>query len=172
MKRYEKKENVKKLKKQKNLFWVLISVSYWLVGGASQVQLFFWQWANLNGPWQKKLETMEAPQNRRLYGKMECLVPTPLVHLYRWEGEDFRQNIYWIEVRCYWEHHWGTYWELERNMLGTKEKWKEILPSPHPKLKSKIKALWVHAEPSHWLHEIFIFKTVHHHFWPGLKHFL
>jgi hypothetical protein len=26
----------------------------------------------------------------------------------------------------------------------------------------------VHAEPSHWLHEISIFKTVHHHFWPGL----
>jgi hypothetical protein len=29
-------------------------------------------------------------------------------------------------------------------------------------------ALGVHAEPSHWLHEISISKTVHHHFWPGL----
>jgi len=26
----------------------------------------------------------------------------------------------------------------------------------------------VHAEPSHWLHEISISKTVGHHFWPGL----
>jgi len=25
----------------------------------------------------------------------------------------------------------------------------------------------VHAEPSHWLHEISISKTIHHHFWPG-----
>jgi hypothetical protein len=30
----------------------------------------------------------------------------------------------------------GTHWELERNMLGTKEKWKIILPPP-PKLKEK-----------------------------------
>jgi hypothetical protein len=27
----------------------------------------------------------------------------------------------------------------------------------------------MHAEPSsHWLHETFITKTIHHHFWPGL----
>ncbi len=26
----------------------------------------------------------------------------------------------------------------------------------------------MHAEPSHWLHEISISKTVRHHFWPGL----
>jgi hypothetical protein len=26
----------------------------------------------------------------------------------------------------------------------------------------------VHAEPSHWLHEISISKTVGHHFWPRL----
>jgi hypothetical protein len=26
----------------------------------------------------------------------------------------------------------------------------------------------VHAERSHWLHEISISKTVGHHFWPGL----
>jgi len=33
----------------------------------------FLQWANLIGPLQKKVETMEAPQNRRrLYGKMQC----------------------------------------------------------------------------------------------------
>jgi hypothetical protein len=27
----------------------------------------------LIGPWKKKVETMEPPQNRRLYGKMEYL---------------------------------------------------------------------------------------------------
>jgi len=26
----------------------------------------------------------------------------------------------------------------------------------------------VHAEPSHWGHEISLSKTVCHHFWPGL----
>jgi hypothetical protein len=26
----------------------------------------------------------------------------------------------------------------------------------------------VHAEPSHWLHEISISNPVRHHFWPGL----
>ncbi len=56
------------------------------------------------------------------------------------------------------------------NMLGTKGKWKKSSPSsPHPKLKRKIiKELWVHVEPTHWLHEISISITVIHHFWPGL----
>jgi len=41
-------------------------------------------------------------------------------------------------VRCYWEHLWepkenignlmGIHWEFEKNMLGTKEKWK--IPPP------------------------------------------
>jgi len=31
-----------------------------------------------------------------------------------------------------------------------------------------MKALCVPAEPSHWLHENSISKTVHHHFWPQL----
>jgi hypothetical protein len=35
----------------------------------------------------------------------------------------------------------------------------KILP-PNPKLKrKKIKALWVHAEPYHWLHEISMFQN-------------
>jgi hypothetical protein len=29
----------------------------------------------------------------------------------------------------------------------------------------------VHAEPSHWLHDISLSKTVHHHFSPGLTTF-
>ncbi len=54
---------------------------------------FLLQWANLIDPLQKKkVETMEASQNRRFYRKLEC--PFPLAHLYRWEGEDFGQNIW------------------------------------------------------------------------------
>ncbi len=34
--------------------------------------------------------------------------------------------------------------------------------------KEKPRPSWVHAEPSHWLHEISISKSVGHHFWPGL----
>jgi hypothetical protein len=45
----------------------------------------------------------------------------------------------------------GTCWEQRKN---------EPKSSPPPKLKrKKIKALWVHAEPYHWLHEISIFQT-------------
>jgi len=50
---------------------------------------------------------MEALQNRRSYGKMECL---PL-----WEGEDFGQA-YGIQARCYWEHPWGTHGELREHI--------------------------------------------------------
>jgi hypothetical protein len=88
---------------------------------------------------QKKVETMEAPQNRRLCGKMECL---PTIYVRR---------------GGLWAKHMGlkrgaignlgnilgTHWELEGNMLETKEKRKKILspPCPHPKLKrKKIKA--------------------------------
>jgi hypothetical protein len=49
---------------------------------------------------------------------------------------------YGIKVRCYWEHprgtYWelrecienlmGTHWELEKNMMGTKEFFLKILP--------------------------------------------
>jgi hypothetical protein len=69
----------------------------------------------------------------------------------------------------------GTWWEPIGNLKGTgweQMKKIKILPSPppsNPKLQRKqIKALWVHAEPSHWLHEISIPKTVGHHIWAGL----
>jgi hypothetical protein len=68
----------------------------------------------------------------------------------------------------------GAIWEPDGNPLGTwrehignKRKMKKIPPAPHlPKLQRE-KHFRVHAEPSHWLHEIFISKTVCHHFWPG-----
>jgi hypothetical protein len=38
--------------------------------------------------------------------------------------------------------------------------------SPRPAPKSKKQGpSWVHAGLSHWLHETFISKTIHHHFW-------
>jgi hypothetical protein len=70
---------------------------------------------------------------------------------------------YGIEVRCYWEHPWGTHRE-HREPIGNLNRtcWKQR------KNEKKIKALWMHAETSHWLHEISISKTVGHHSWPGL----
>jgi len=35
---------------------------------------------------------------------------------------------YGITTRCYWEHPWGTHWELE----GNKEKMKKNPPPPQP----------------------------------------
>jgi hypothetical protein len=47
-----------------------------------------------------------------------------------------------------------------REHVGNKGKMKKILPSPTQNLKEiKIKALWMHAEPSHWLHEISMFQN-------------
>jgi len=75
---------------------------------------------------------LKAPQNRKFYGKMKCLLP-----LVQYIGEKGRTlgKTYGIKARCYWEHPWGTHWELEGNMLGTKEKSKKV---PHPK-KKKLK---------------------------------
>jgi hypothetical protein len=74
----------------------------------------------LIGPSQKKkVEIMEAPQNRRLYGKMDCL---PLWPIYIFEkGEDLGKT-YGTKTRCYWEHPWGTHWEPIENLKRTKEK--------------------------------------------------
>jgi hypothetical protein len=76
---------------------------------------------------------MEAPQNRSFYEKMECL---PLWPTYIGEEWMTLRKTYGIKARCYWEHPWethwepreysrnlmGTHWELQKNMLGTKEK--------------------------------------------------
>jgi hypothetical protein len=79
--------------------------------------------SQLIGPLQKKKdETIKAPQNRRFYGKMEYL------HLWpSYIGEKGRTlgQTYGIKVRFYREHPWGTHWEHDGNMVGTKEK---ILP--------------------------------------------
>jgi hypothetical protein len=70
---------------------------------------------------------------------------------------------------CYWEHPWRTHWEPKEhigNLMGTH--WELEGNKGKMKKRKRIKALSVHAEPSHWLHEISISKTVCHHFWSGL----
>jgi hypothetical protein len=76
---------------------------------------------------------MEAPQSRRFYGKLKC---HPLWPSYIGEKGRTLGKTYGIKRRYYWEHpcgtHWeprehlgnlmGIHWELEGNMLGTKEK--------------------------------------------------
>jgi len=64
---------------------------------------------------------------------------------------------YGIKPSCYWEvgEHFG-------NTVGTlreKKEKKKFTPLPKPKRKKKLAPL-MHAEPSHWLHEIFIFSKL------------
>ncbi len=86
------------------------------------------------------------------------------------KGRTFGKT-YGIKVRCYWEHPWGTHWKPREHIgnplrtwgehVGNKGKKKKSSPPPKPKIKKiKCKAFGVHAKPSHWLHEIFISKTV------------
>ncbi len=69
--------------------------------------------------YKKKVETMEVPQNRRFYGKMECL-PLWLTYI-GVKGRTLGKTC-GIKVRCYWEQPWG---ELEGNMF----KWVSITGS-------------------------------------------
>ncbi len=52
-------------------------------------------------PLQNKVETMEAPQNKSFYEKMECLMFWPsYVH----ERGRTLGKTYGIKARCYWDH--------------------------------------------------------------------
>ncbi len=53
----------------------------------------------------------------------------------------------------------GTHWELEGNMLGTKEKLKK--PSPHTPTQNFHECM---LQPTHRLHVFLVSKTVGHHF--------
>jgi len=117
--------------------------------GASQVQLFFFccnEHIWLGHCKEKKLNLWRLLIIEDL---KECVSLWPT-----YIGEEGRTlgKTYGIKTTCYWEHPWGTHWKprehiknlmgthwkLERNMLGTKEKWKKSYPSPHPrKLKRK-----------------------------------
>jgi hypothetical protein len=77
---------------------------------------------------------------------------------------------YRIKQRCYHLEHRGEYiWEQFGNK---RKKTKNLSPGPPtPQKEKKLYNSWVHAETSHWLHEISLTKTVHHHFSPGLPTF-
>jgi hypothetical protein len=96
------------------------------LGVCDKSNFLFLQWANLIGPLQKKVEIMEAPLNKRFYGKMECLLlwPTYTSEKGRTLGKHMGlkpgvignnlgehignlRNILW------------TWWELIRNLKGT-----------------------------------------------------
>ncbi len=66
---------------------------------------------------QKKVGTMEAPQNRRFYGKMECLPPFGPTYIGQKGRTLGKRN--GIKARWYWEHSWGTHWEPNGNLKGT-----------------------------------------------------
>jgi hypothetical protein len=68
----------------------------------------------LIGPSHKKVETVEAPQNRRFFGKM---LSCPLWPTYVDEKGRTLGRTYGIKARCYWEHIGNL-----GNRLGTKEK--------------------------------------------------
>ncbi len=95
---------------------------------------------------------------------------------------------YGIKRRCYWEHlgecikkhFWnlGILWGLDGNTLGTrgkKPKKKKKKPPPHPphptpppkgkKPEPIMSACWAFSLAA-W--NFLFFKTVYHHFWPGL----
>jgi hypothetical protein len=71
----------------------------------------------------KKVETIEAPQNRRFYGKMECI---PLWPTYIGEKGRTLGKTGGIKARYYKEHPWGTHWELKEH-IGNKGKMKKML---------------------------------------------
>ncbi len=75
----------------------------------------------------KKIETMEAPQIRRLYGEMECV---PLWPTYLGEKGRTLGKTYGIKVRRCWERPWGTHWEHNGNLMGTHWEWKGNMPPP------------------------------------------
>jgi hypothetical protein len=85
--------------------------------------------------WEPDVETMEAPKNRRNYGKMEHL---PFWPTYMGEKGRTLGKTYGIKLRCYWKNPWGTHWEPDGNLKGTcwEQRQNEKNPTqPHPKLK-------------------------------------
>jgi len=77
---------------------------------------------------------MKALQNKKFYGKMECL---SLWCTYISEKGKTLGKTFGIKARCDWEHPWGTHWKP----VGNKRKILRILvfrPSPIKKTLKKI----------------------------------
>ncbi len=79
----------------------------------------FWQHANLIGPSLKKNETMETPQNKRVY--FDVYSSSPLAHLYRWKENTIFQCI-WDQREVVWRTRWEKHCKIEEhigNLKGT-----------------------------------------------------
>ncbi len=72
----------------------------------------FWAMSQFDWPITQK-KTMEAPQNRRFYGKIECL---PLWSTYRGEKGRTLGKTHGIKERCYCERPWETHWEPKEHI--------------------------------------------------------
>jgi hypothetical protein len=117
--------------------------------------------------------TLAAPTSAPLWSPSCKIKTNPGTNVFSvCTGELSFGKPYGIKPRCYGNilgnafGNLGTLWEFENSLrtwwehIGKKEK---IPVFPPPPSRS-----WVHAEPSHWLHETFISKTVHPHFLPRL----
>jgi hypothetical protein len=109
---------------------------------------------NLIGLSLKKMETIEAPQNRSYFFNIEVF---PLAILYRWKDDNVCQSI----------------WDKREMLLGTLC---FDRPPPHPPpplplpsiTHKKKKGGPLRSMTSHWLHGNFIPKFGCHYFWPRL----
>jgi hypothetical protein len=94
------------------------------------------------------------------------------VYIHTWELKFGQTILYKTQVLLgtFWGMHLQTLWELENHLriwwehIGNKEK----ISFPLTLEKKKLDPSWGHAEPSDWLHEISLSKTLHTNFLPRL----
>jgi hypothetical protein len=127
--------------------------------GASPILWEHWALPN------RSISLVPQLQNRH---KCATLWPAFSVYVHESWTKPYSTKPYGIELRCYWGH----LWEPHGNMMGThweqgKKNPKISLPPPHLKRK-KLDPSWLHAEPSHWVHETSMSRSVCHRFWPTL----
>jgi hypothetical protein len=132
---------------------------------------FFWKEPYSLAHQQKHLSIERSPNvgnpfGPRLQNRNKCIPKQFTFSVYIHESWTLGKP-YGIKLRCYWEclreqlgnlrNLEGTQWEHVENTLEQRRKNKKITPHtwPHPQ-KEKQGPSRVHAEPSHWLHEISI----------------
>jgi len=152
----------------------------WFMGA---FYFIFWK-SHIHSPIIIFFGTLSTPEWKHLFGpqlqnRNKCIpLIAHLFSLYKWEL-NFGQTI-WIKRSYYWEHLGERIWKQFRNWMeprgkiikphGNTLRTKEKNPSPPCRLskRKKLDCSWVYAEPSCWLHDISLSKTVRHHFSPGL----